>query len=79
MLESQWPTKQFVEFILKAAGIITTFRNFTYLGEIGVWKVINIFMGGVKFKNQIKNFQNINVTPQNWSGKERDSTCSHPQ
>lgn len=36
MLESQWPTKQYVEFILKAADINIVFRNFTHLNEIGV-------------------------------------------
>lgn len=43
MLESQGPTKQFVEFILKAMDINMTFRNFTHVDEIGLQKVKKIY------------------------------------
>lgn len=43
MLESQGPTKQFVEFVLKAMDINMTFRNFTHVDEIGLQKVKKIY------------------------------------
>lgn len=34
-------------------------------------KVLNIFMGGVKFKNQVKKIPKFKVPTTNKSGKER--------
>lgn len=51
MLESQWPTKQCVEFILKVVEINYDLLKFYPFWWIEVWKGYNIYKRRVKFKN----------------------------